>query len=299
MNKPTILLNALALLLTFLSHRVAAADATNTNATWTIPIEIVRGRVMVSLHVNEDTNRHTFLLDSGYGISMIHPALVESLKLRRVGGVDIIGIAGRETAGTYEGANLRLGPVVYSPRRIASLPSDAKRKRREDGILGAGFFKRYVVEIDGQSKMMRLHEPKAYEYSGKGQVLALEFPKDTPVIDAEITDAKGNPIRVRLEIDTGCDSAMCLGSHFVQAHELTSAETKSSTRVGVGGGTKVRYGEVPQLKLGRLVLEKPRTSFFLEGSPTDETQAGHIGMPALLKFKVIFDYSRKRVILED
>lgn len=288
----------LLMLLPMGTRHASAADTTNTS--WTVPIEISRNRVMVPLTINADTNRYSFLLDSGYGISMIHPGLVESLALKRIGSIDIIGIAGREEAGTYDGAVINLGDATYTPRRLASLPSDARRRRREDGILGSGFFRRYVVEIDAQAKVMRLHESKSYTYSGKGEILKLEFPKDTPVIEADIIGPKGNSIRARLEIDTGCDGPMCLGSHFVKAHDLLgdAEKTKDGTRSGVGGGAKVRYGNVAQLKFGQLTLDNPKTSFFLEGSPTDETQAGHIGMPALLKFKAIFDYSRNRLILE-
>jgi len=294
---PSLSLTLLMLLLMG-TGRTVAADTTNTS--WAVPIEISRNRVMVPLTINADTNRYSFLLDSGYGISMIHPSLVESLALKRVGSIDIIGIAGREAAGTYDGAVIKLGGATYTPRRLASLTSDAKRRRREDGILGSGFFRRYVVEIDAQAKVMRLHEPNSYTYSGKGEILKLEFPKDTPVIEADIIGPKGNPIRARLEIDTGCDGPMCLGSHFVKANDLLgdAEKTKDGTRSGVGGGAKVRYGNVAQIKFGQLTLDNPKTSFFLEGSPTDETQAGHIGLPALLKFKAIFDYSRNRLILE-
>lgn len=293
------LARALLLTLLMLAQSITAAEATNTS--WNVPIEIVRGRAKVPLTVNDDATQRSFLLDSGYGINMIHPKLVEQHSLKRVGSLDIIGIAGREEAGTYAGAKLKLGEAEYTPKRIASLPSDARRRRVEDGILGAGFFKRYVVEIDAAEKVMRLYEPKSFEYSGTGEVLKLDFPKDTPVIEAEIVDAKGKAIPARLEIDTGCDGPMCLGSHFVKAHELldTTENGRDGVRSGVGGGTRVRDGHVAQIKLGKFSLENPRTSFFLEGSPTDETQAGHLGMPALMKFKVIFDYSRKRMILEE
>jgi hypothetical protein len=292
---------SLSLLVWLLVSPMAVLAAESTNTSWNVPIEIMRGRVRVPLTINEDAQRRSFLLDSGYGINMIHPNLVDSLMLKKVGRLDIIGIAGREEAGLYAGAGLQLGEATYTPRRIASLPSDAKRRRVEDGILGAGFFNRYVVELDTQAKVMRLHDPKTYEYSGKGEIFKLEFPKDTPVLEAEIVDPKGKAIRARLEIDTGCDGPMCLGSHFVNEHDmLGSADgTKGGVRNGVGGGTKVRYGNVNQIKLGRFTLDNPKTSFFLEGSPTDETQAGHLGMPAFQKFKVIFDYSRKRMILEE
>ena len=290
----------LAVLLLMATHPTAAADATNNNTAWTVPIELKRGRVMVPLTIN-GSQPLTFLLDTGYGINMIHPEHIEPLKLRRVGSLDIVGIAGREEAGMYDGAKLNFGAVTYAPKRIASLPSEAKHKKHEDGILGVGFFKRYVVELDGKTKTMRLYEPKSFDYSGKGEILKLDFPKDTPVVEVQMLNAKGTNITARMEIDTGCDWGMCLGSPFVKAHNLLGEpeETRSGSRQGVGGGTQVRYGHIPQLKLGRFTAENVSTSFFTDGSPVDDTQAGHIGMPTLLKFRVIFDYSRKRMILEE
>jgi hypothetical protein len=43
---------------------------------------------------------------------------------------------------------------------------------------------------------------------------------------------------------------------------------------------------------------KPQTDFFLNGSPAGPGLAGHIGFASLRQFKVIFDYSRQRMILE-
>ena len=47
-----------------------------------------------------------------------------------------------------------------------------------------------------------------------------------------------------------------------------------------------------------IIHPKPQTDFFLEGSPVDAGLAGHIGIGALNRFKVIFDYSRRQMILE-
>jgi len=109
-----------------------------------------------------------------------------------------------------------------------------------------------------------------------------------------------DPIQGRFEVDTGCDGGLCLGSDFVEANNLleASGETKGAGRRGVGGDTGTRTGRVPKLRLGTLVVEKPLTNFFLEGSPVDAGYAGHIGMDVFRRFKVIYDYARQRIILE-
>lgn len=276
-----------------------SVSAENTNSGWSVPIELQRGRVMVPVTIN-NSQKLTFLLDSGYGISMIHPRWLEPLGLRRAGTVTIIGIAGDEDAGMYAGADFQIGKATFSPRRIASLPSEARSRRRRDGILGVEFFRHFVVELDAQHKTLRLHEPQSFNYAGKGEILPLTFPRDTPVIDATIETADKKQLHASFEVDTGCDGALCLGSPFVKANQLTDeAESgRAGVRTGVGGGMGVMHGHLPRLLLGRLAVENPSTSFFLDGSPVDEPQAGHIGMEALRQFKVIFDYSRKRMILE-
>ena len=60
----------------------------------------------------------------------------------------------------------------------------------------------------------------------------------------------------------------------------------------------MRSGHLPQLQLGRLTIEKPEADFFLDGSPADAGLAGHIGMEILRRYRIIFDYSRRQMILE-
>jgi predicted aspartyl protease len=283
--------------------RSSSVETTNNvralSAPVTITVELSHGRVMVPAKIN-GSKPLSFLLDTGYGITMVHPDLIESLGLKRAGRLTIVGIAGEEEAGTYENAVFDLGGVTYAPRRVASLPSEAEHRRRRDGILGAGFFRRFIVEIDCAKKTMRLHEPSSFEYKGKGEIIPLEFERDTPIIEAVITATNGAPISGRFEIDTGCDDALCLGREFVEANRLAPTnKLATGEKRGVGGGAQIQHGSVPQLKLGRLKIEIPSANFFMEGSPAGKGLAGHIGMAALGRYKVIFDYSRQRMILEE
>ena len=85
----------------------------------TISFSERHGRVFVPAKIN-GSKPLTFLLDTGYGITMIHPDIVESLGLTRAGHMTIVGIAGEERAGTYSGAEFDLNGAIYKPRRVAS-----------------------------------------------------------------------------------------------------------------------------------------------------------------------------------
>jgi predicted aspartyl protease len=277
-----------------INHALAAAPLT------TVPIVTARDRVMVPVSVN-GSNGLSFMLDTGFSSTMIHPDLPGPLNLRRVGEIDIIGIAGEEKAPTYEGAVFDIGGVRYAPRRVAALTSDANRRRRRDGIIGSGLFRQYVVEIDFARKQLALYSPTNFSYAGKGEVIPLRFRRssNTPLVAGAINTTNGAAIRGEFEIDTGCDSGVCLGHEFIEAnHLLHDSKTSAGGKFGVGGGAKTRSGHLPQLQLGSTKIDKPQTDFFVEGSPVDPGFAGHIGIGVLQRFKVIFDYSRKQMILE-
>lgn len=264
-----------------------------------LPFELRRGHVMVPASVN-GTNALSLLLDTGYGMTMLDPQFIELFDLKRTGKVTIVGIAGEEPAGVFEGPRFEFAGATWKPRRIAAFPSDTRTQaRRRDGIFGSGFFRRFVVEIDSQNQSIALHEPETYQYSGGGEILPLTFKSSTPIIDASVRLPSGTEVKSAFEIDTGCDGALCIGKHFVEAHRLVDTNsTRRGGRAGVGGSTRVRSGQLPRLQLGKIALERPAADFFLEGSPVDPPLAGHIGWDLLREFKVILDYKRARLILE-
>lgn len=241
----------------------------------------------------------SFLLDTGYGTTMIGASLAESLKLRQRGQMTIVGIAGEEDANVFEGPRFDFNGANWTPRRVAAFPTSEGRGRRRDGILGSGFFRRFVVEIDPQVRTLKLHEPASYQYQGSGEILPLTFQGSTPIVEATVDLPGAGRARAQFEIDTGCTGALCLGRHFVEAHQLAPTNAASDgNRFGVGGRTPTLSGHLPQLHLGKLAVKKPSAEFFLDGSPADPPLAGHIGWELLGEYKVTFDYSRKRMMLE-
>jgi len=169
-----------------------------------------------------------------------------------------------------------------------------------EGVLGASFFRRFVVEIDLHTRNLRLYEPKDFHYTGPGEILPIKIKNSTPVVEAAIKLSGGDVVHGLFEIDTGCDGGLCLGQDFVEAHNLleASGRIEGGTRSGVGGDAETKVGYVPQLQIGRMTVERPETNFFVRGSPVERGHAGHIGLGALRRFRIIFDYSRDQLILE-
>jgi hypothetical protein len=238
------------------------------------------------------------LLDNGFTIPTLHPAIVDDLAIEASGSIRINGIAGEERAPTYRGIIFNLGSAAYAPRRVAAIPSERERRRPRDGVIDAGLFRRFVVEIDSVAKILRLHSSDTFIYSGPGQTLPLRFVDDAAVVQGAVVLPDGSAISGEFEVDMGCDSGLCLGSSFVERHKLLDPKSEASRKFGVGGGVETKSGSVNAFRLGSVEVREPQTDFFLRGSPVNDPMAGHIGMGVLHQFKVIFDYSRKLMILE-
>ena len=286
---------------TLLALWVTPAFGQQTNpAPIIVKIRLTHNRIVVPAKINNTALK--FLLDSACTIPTLHPDVVDDLKLTPSGSVSIAGIAGEERAPTFRGVVIDMGDGKYSPRRVASIPSErSESRRRRDGVIGSGFFRQYVVEMDPRAAVIRLYSPTNFTYSGKGEVIPFRFRRgdEIPIVEAGVVMPEKEPIKGEFEVDTGCDSGLCLGSNFVRENRLLeSAEGRASAKFGIGGSVETKSGTVPVFRLGNIDVEKPQTDFFQEGSPVDAPLAGHIGMGVLHRYKVILDYTRKQLILE-
>ena len=187
----------------------------------TVPVKLQHSRILLSGKVN-DSGPHTFLIDSAATIPTIHPALMEELKLEPSGRVRINGIAGVERAPTYRNVTFQFGNSTYKPRRVASIPSERDHARRRDGVIGSGFFETFVVEFRPKEKIVKLHSPAAFDYTGKGGVVPFRLREEIPVVDGEIELKDGSKFKGEFEVDTGCDSGICLGEHWLSPGILPS-----------------------------------------------------------------------------
>ena len=78
----------------------------------------------------------------------------------------------------------------------------------------------------------------------------------------------------------------------------TGGSKSGANGVGVGGSVETADVRIPVFRLGSREFKNAQADLFLDGSPVDKPLIGHIGMGVLGKAAVIFDYSRKRLIIE-
>jgi membrane-associated protease RseP (regulator of RpoE activity) len=123
-----------------------------------------------------------------------------------------------------------------------------------------------------------------------------------PFVRARVAFAGRAAINGKFEIDSGSTGAVLLNTPFVNKHGLLkSIPRTSATRIGgVGGTAQAFLGRVKSVALGRFTLENAiaRLSQGTRGDYASAKYDGLIGGEILRRFKTIFDYSRRRMILE-
>jgi predicted aspartyl protease len=279
-------------------YRLASGDS-----ALRIPLEEDDGHIFIKVRIN-DSKPVWFGLDTGATHSLIDLRYAESLRLKSESSRRIGGAGGYEEASIFKNVSIKLPGADLYNQTLWGLGLDAiasANGREMAGILGYELFKHFVVDIDYAAKLMSLHEPLAYEYRGTGQSIPLNVQHDGAIyVQARVQTPGGNTIEGEFVIDTGGNRILLLARSFVERHRIMESvgKTLATRGGGVGGEIQLAMGRLKSLQLGRFEITNPLTGFTKVGEIADAGKAGNIGGGFLRRFRVIFDYSRKRMILE-
>jgi len=290
-----------------------------------IPFELDHNHIYLRVSVNGSPPL-SFILDTGasHTVLSLQNAKAFGLGLQPVGNVEGgIGAEPLEAYITTDNVSYSLPGVVVSDQSLIVLPLDKAQEcvaptadgetglkvtsgqetragKVLAGILGKDFFGNFVVEIDYPARLINLYDPQSFRYTGRGKSFPLEMDSQHIFVRAHVKAAGHPPVTARLVVDTGSGTALSLMRQFAEKHKLLPPAEKMTvfTDCGIGGSEKEESwaGTLEALELGGFKLPNPVTVFYRK-SPIASGD-GLLGWPALHGFKVVFDYSRSRMILE-
>jgi len=283
---------------------------------WAMPSHDVQSRT-VEVPFVED-NGHIFLegringvgpvwmtLDTGAGTAAVDVARAPELKISGTGQVRATGAGGAETIQMASGIEFAL-PGLALPRQSAGLIPlgfiSQRVGRPIAAILGYELFREFVVEIDYHRQRLSLHDPRTYRYQGVGTVVPLEFDRNLPYMTASLSMATGGVARGQFVIDLGSNVPVMVSEAYARTHSLLRPADRRIDLVGrgVGGDVHLVLARAAGLDIQGVTLAGPIVGFprNLGGLIAAEDSVGNIGAALLRRFRVTFDYSRRRMILE-
>lgn len=286
--------------------RQAVAQAP-AKAPATIPFELNNKHIILAVKVNSQPLG--FVLDTGDKYAIIDLDLAKRMNLKLSGEVNVGGAGAAINKGAFvNDATFTIDelPGFSQPVKMA-LPIhflSARAGRSFDGIIGEDFIREFVVEIDYQARVLRLHDKDKFVYSGPGESIPIKLMNGHPIVEAEVTPAGSTtPLKGKFVFDIGAGLALALYSPFVAENRLLGPELKTIRSLGgagAGGETTGQIGRVTELKLGSFTIKNPITHFSEDkaGAFAMSSLAGNIGARVANKFRLFLDYGRNRIIFE-
>jgi len=273
-----------------------------------IPFEFYGNRIYLPVKVN-GSGPFRFILDTGASVSVINQSRSQELgvKAKDTGNLMNVG-AGESKTRIYQARDVSFSLQdgnSLALRDALALPMDEVEIRLGGPIYGAlGFelFDRYAVELNYPAKTLTLYDPKTITYSVRGEAVPIIVRDRKPTVSARIAMAGTGSIEGTFVIDTGSGRALGLSTPFIEKNELQDLARNSipTASGGVGGDYKSSIGRATSFQLGKSVIETPTVVFSqaARGATTRRSTDGDIGGEILRRFIVIFNYTRKQMVLE-
>ena len=171
-----------------------------------------------------------------------------------------------------------------------------------DGLIGGGFFKNLIINIDYKKSTITLIDPAHFVVPNDYISLPIIIKTNKPYIDAETSLQDGTVVQVDLLIDTGAGVPLLLHTNSNDALKLPTRFIRGKLGMGLGGYLEGYIGRINMLKIGEIEFPGVLTSFqeiseeWLKDQ--DRFRNGILGNQLLSRFKVYFDYIHAQLILK-
>jgi hypothetical protein len=290
------------------SPHVALQPAENVPVS-SLPFEYFREHIWVTMQIN-NSGPHVCVVDNGSNADVITEPAARAIGLHSaaVGGKtpnakglgEATGpemfVAENSVVFGVQGSSILTGQALV----LNMAPVEKALGRGFDCVIGSPLFVRFVVEINFAKHQLTLYEPGSFVYRGQGHGVPLRIDVP-PSVRAEVLTPDGRTIKAILGLDLGSDLAFDFWSSFQSKHHILQARqtTVTALATGAAGEFHESLARLPSVDFAGFRIEKPLAAFLDIAPGAGLSQSdGYIGNAVLDRFTVIFDYSRRQVILE-
>jgi hypothetical protein len=295
------ILNSFLLALLFYTGSSAQKNTNAQNAKLITQVSFTTftgGIVLIKAQLAGYPDTLNFIMDTGSGgISLdsttcirlnINPVLSDRL---------IMGIGGVRQLKYVSNRSLIIGGLqvdslnfhVSDYEILSSVYGD-----RIDGIIGYGFFLRYIVKFDYDSNQMYIYSKGNFKYPRGGFTLKPSL-ANIPVTGAYLRDNR--EVNCRFYFDTGAGLCLLLNADFVRDSLIFNIDKKPfpTQAQGMGGKANMQVTTIKDFKFGPYRFRNlPVYIFDDEYNVTSyPSLAGLIGNDVLRRFNVIMNYEKK------
>jgi hypothetical protein len=269
-----------------------------------IPFKVLDGGIIIGrARIGSFADSLNFIFDTGCGGISLDSSTAEQHRLcPRTSDQFIHGIGGVRPqrlldALTIHLPGLSLDSMVVQVSDYEVLSSIYGEKI--DGIIGYGFFSRYLVSVDYDSSKMFVYEKGAITYPKGGFLLRPRLFR-LPTLEGRLNDARA--IQGRFYFDTGAGLCLLLSSDFSSDSVVFGPKRKKPVKTeaaGLGGRTNMRLTTLKTFSLGPFHFRQIPTYIFDDSYDVTNYPelSGLIGNDLLRRFNLILNYDRSEIYI--
>ncbi len=205
------------------------------------------------------------------------------------------------------GITLRTEMADFTNRAILVLEEDYFRFDEFSGInvhgiLGADMFRRFVVEIDYEREVIRLHDPTDFDPPrNRFSAYPLELSRQKPYFYTCTYLQPDSMVQTKLLLDTGASLGLLLYTNSHANLEMPENVIPSNIGMGLGGHLEGYLGKVNMFNFAGFPFREVVTNFQEINPDIDpdylNERDGMIGNKILRRFTVTIDYVRNMLYL--
>lgn len=269
-----------------------------------IPFELVNHHVILPVTVGDAELR--IVLDTGmpsHGLLLYSNERTAEAKIAfdpnmraQIGGAG--GHGERIFAQIAPGASFTLPGVSVSGTTVTKLPELPHFPGYHDGIIGFSLFDRFVVDLDFENQILTLVEPGEFRPLVGDAGIPFELVMGVPHIQLAVAIEGGEPFSTEVVVDLGASHALSLNTDASDAITIPTRSIASPLGRGLSGQILGRTGRIDAVVLGGHRMADVPVSFPQSAHQNPRRApdlGGNLGTGVLSRFRVAFDYSRRRM----
>jgi hypothetical protein len=272
-----------------------------------IPIEVRHNVVLIPVKIN-GTMELNFILDTGVRTTILtEPLLVNFLEFDTLNTVTVRGLGEGDAIEAQLARNVRLDlpngitgkhiNLLVLPEGLVSYSNMFGKPVY--GIMGYELFGRFAVEINYQHEYITVWNPFAMRPFRSWERHPIRLQGGKPYVQATLTDQHGNTHEEEWLIDTGASMALSL---FDDQLNVPDPSIDAFLGKGLSGNVYGKLSRLPRLTIGSFELEDIVTGFpDLSSLGIRANQIGwygNIGAEVISRFRIVFDYPHRQVLLK-
>lgn len=268
------------------------------------PFRVLNGGVILGRATLEGySDSLTFIFDTGCPGTSLDSMTAIRLGLRpRTGEFLIRGIGGVRPQRNLDNLAIRLGDLVVDSLAVHVCDYNILSSiygETIDGIMGYGFFSRYLVKVNYDSSKMYIYTKGDITYPKGGFLLRPSLAR-LPMLEGQLNDTRD--IRSRFYFDTGAGLCLLVSSDFAADSAIFGPKKKPPVKTqaaGLGGTANMQLTTLKKFKLGPYRFRKIPTYIFEDAYDVISYPqlGGLIGNDLLRRFNLILNYARSEIYL--